>query len=157
MSKRKLLVLLLIGIILVSLFYNYYKFKLNAVVEEYDFITLTNVSYTLKEILYVYENVDENTQVLDEYFTRFNTYSWYFGQSPRLSGISFRINTISDIPNDGITQEELNYLVSLHDKVEIFLNKINDERRKISLIRLQGAFRKSNVEELKAILDGNSI
>ena len=69
----------------------------------------------------------------------------------------FRINTISDIPNDGITQEELNYLVSLHDKVEIFLNKINDERRKISLIRLQGAFRKSNVEELKAILDGNSI
>ena len=78
MSKRKLLVLLLIGIILVSLFYNYYKFKLNAVVEEYDFITLTNVSYTLKEILYVYENVDENTQVLDEYFTRFNTYSWYF-------------------------------------------------------------------------------
>lgn len=157
MSKKNLSILIIVIIVLFTLFYTYYRFKLNEVIEQYDFITLANVSSTLDELLYVYENGDESDQVFTEYFSRFNTYSWYFGQSPRLSGISFRIGSISDMIDDGINQDELNYLVSIRDKIEIFLNKINDERSNISLIRLQGAFRKSNVEELEAILEGNSI
>lgn len=156
MSKRNISILIVL-ILIILLFNTYYNFKLNAVVEQYDFITLANVTHNLDAITSTYDNVEDNDQILREYFSRFNTYSWYFSQSPRLNVISLELDNMSNIIDDGISQEELKYLVSTYDEIKVFLNKINDERGKISFNRIQGAFRKSNVNELEMILDSSSL
>ncbi len=148
-------IILIIVLVLIAFFYIYHNTKFINTVDSYDFVTLVNIESTLDRILYEYENGEDNEQILHEYFNKFYTYSWYLSISPRLRVTYFKVSRIPDILDDGITEEELNYLVSVRDNLEIFIKRLNEEWSKPAFLRTHGIFSKSDIEELKKIYDGN--
>lgn len=80
-----------------------------------------------------------------------DNYEWYLSLYPHLSPIRLDIRKIADIDDEGISKQELDYLVNVRDKLKIYIDKINDELEEKSIRRMLGIFRKSNVDELEAI------
>lgn len=160
MKNRKFNIIIILAIIL-SLTYGYYRFTSNEIIDTYNWITLQNIYITLDDIVETYEMqynnqaVDEdeikNNLVFREYFLQFNTYDWYLSLYPRLSPIRPYIYKMVDMDDDGISVQELEYLIKVRDKLEIYIKKINDELEEKSIRRMFGIFRKSNVDELKAV------
>lgn len=141
--------------VLLVLFYIYHNTKFYNTVDSYDFVTLRNIKSTLDRILYAYENGKDNEQILLEHFDKFYTYLGYLNESPRLGGIDFEVSRMPDILDDGITEEELNYLVSVRDNLEMFLKRVNEKWSKPEFLRIHGIFSKSDIKELEKIFDGN--
>lgn len=116
---------------------------------------------TLDDIVGTYEEqynnqfVDEdeikNNLVFREYFHQMDTYEWYLSLYPRLSW------KIANIDDEGISKQELEYLINVRDKLKIYIDKINEELEEKSIRRIFGIFRKSNVIELEAIFTEYSI
>lgn len=160
MKKRKIIIIFIVVLILI-LAYGYNRFTCNEITDTYDWITLRNIYITLDDFLDTYEKqynnqiVDEdeikNNLIFKEYFHQMNTYEWYLSLSPRLSAIRYDIRKTADIDDEGISKQELEYLINVRDKLKIYNDKINDELEGKSLRRMFGIFRKSNVEELGTI------
>jgi hypothetical protein len=56
--------------------------------------------------------------------------------------------------NDGgISKKELVYVIYVRDSLKMYIDKINDELEEISIRRMFGIFRKSNVAELEDIFN----
>jgi len=159
-KTRKVIIIIIVAVIL-TLGYGYHRFTCNEITDTYNWITLRNVYITLDDIIETYEKqyrnqiVDEdeinNNLVFREYFHQMNTYEWYLSLYPRLSSISLDISEIADINDEGISEQELECLIKLRDKLKIYIDKINDELEGKSIRRMFGIFRKSNVDELEAI------
>lgn len=166
MKNRKVIVIIIIAVIL-TLGYGYHRFTCNEITDTYNYITLRNIYYTLNDIIYTYEKqyhnqiVEESeiksSLIFREYFQQMNTYEWYLSLYARLSPIGLVISEIADIDDEGITKQELEYLINVRDKLKIYIDKINDELEEKSIRRMFGIFRKSNVEELEAIFVESSI
>lgn len=166
MKKKNVIVIVIIVAVIFTLGFSYHRFTCNEITDTYDWITLRNIYSTLDDILYTYENqyhnqsVDENeiknNLIFVEYFQQMNTYEWYLSLYPRLGDVSFHISKIAKMNDDGINEKELEYLINVRDKLKIYINKINDELEEISIRRMFGIFRRSNVAELKTIFDDSS-
>nr|WP_312578018.1 hypothetical protein [Sedimentibacter sp.] len=165
MKKGKITVIIII-IVIFTLGYSYHWFTCNEITDTYDWITLRNIYSTLDDLVITYEkqynnqNVDENgikdNLIFKEYFHQMNTYEWYLSLSPRLNDVKSYIGKISDIDDDGISEKELEYLINVRAKLKIYLDKINEELDEVSIRRIFGIFRKSNVDELQSIFNETS-
>lgn len=160
MKTRKVIIIIIVAVIL-TLGYGYHRFTCNEITDTYNWITLRNIYITLDDIVETYEKqyhnqtVDEdeikNNLIFREYFHQMNTYEWYLSLSSRLSPIKLDIMEIANIDDEGISKQELEYLINVRDKLKIYIYKINDELEEKSIKRMFGIFRKSNVVELEAI------
>lgn len=159
--KRRKVIIILIVVVILTLGYGYHLFTSNEIIDTYNWITLRNIYITLDDIVDTYEE-QYNNQIVDEdeiksnvvfreYLHQMNTYEWYLSLYPRLNSISVDIREIADIDDEGISEQELDYLINVRDKLKIYIDKINDELEEKTLRRMFGIFRKSNVEELEAI------
>lgn len=149
MGKRKSVILLIIVLFFISNF-TYFTIKYNTVTDLYDFVTLRNLHSTINNILGYYIDEVDNDEVLYNYFRKMYEHAWYFNLSPRLHSIDIYVEDLSDIIDDGVSEEEKEHLAKTHDELKIFINKIND---KISnKFRIQSLFNKANINELKDIL-----
>lgn len=159
--KRRKVIIILIVVVILTLGYGYHLFTSNEIIDTYNWITLRNIYITLDDIVDTYEE-QYNNQIVDEdeiksnlvfreYFHQMNTYEWYLSLYPRLNSISVDIREIADIDDEGISEQELEYLINVRDKLKIYIDRINDELEEKSLRRMFGIFRNSNVEELEAI------
>lgn len=165
-KTRKIIIVLIVAVIL-TLGYGYNRFTCNEIIDTYNWITLRNIYMTLDYIVGTYKEqynnqfVDEdeikNNLVFREYFHQMDTYEWYLSLYPRLSSISIDIWKIANIDDEGISKQELEYLINVRDKLKIYIDKINEELEEKSIRRIFGIFRKSNVIELKAIFTEYSI
>ncbi len=164
---KKVVLIIFLAIIL-TLGYGYHRFTCNEIMDNVNWVTLRNIYITLDDIIEAYEKqyhnqaVEEeeikNNLILREYFHQMNTYEWYLSLNSRLSPIWLEISKIADIGDEGISEQELRYLINLRNELEIYINKIDNELEEKSIARIFGGiFRKSNVKELESIfLDASS-
>lgn len=161
--KMKKVIIIIIAAMIFTLIYGYHRFSCNEITDTYDWITIRNIYSTLDDLAATYEAQYNNQKtsedeiksnpIIREYFRQMNIYEWYLSLSPRLSSISLHIRKIADIDYGGISVNELEYLINVRDELKIYLDKINEEHEEISIRRMFGIFRKSNVDELNIIFD----
>lgn len=160
MNVREVIIMKKVNIIItvvVTLFilsgYSYYSFRYNDAIYSYDFTTLKNVCFTLNDIIDVYGAGNYDEALLKEYCDQMETLASYAQQSPHINVISFTLSRISRFEYENLSKEELDYLISVRDKLKEFNDKINLEYRGISIKRILGVFRKPKINELKTIFN----
>lgn len=165
MKKSRIIIIISVAVLLLALCYSYYKFEYNEITDTYDWNTLRNIYSELDDFLDTYEKQYQNQSVyefeiknnllLKKYFNQMHTYEWYLSLSPRLSSVSYYIGKIADMNDGGISEKELVYVIYVRDSLKVYIDKINDELEEISIRRMFGIFRKSNVAELEDIFNVN--
>lgn len=165
MKKSRIIIIISVAVLLLALCYSYYKFEYNEITDTYNWITLRNIYSELDDLLDTYEKQYKNRSVYEfeiksnllikKYFNQMHTYEWYLSLSPRLSSISYYVGKIADMNDGGISKKELTYVIYVRDSLKVYIDKINDELEEISIRRIFGIFRKSNVAELVDIFNVN--
>ena len=165
MKKSKIIIIISVAVLLLALCNSYFKFECNEITDTYDWITLRNIYVELDDFLDTYEKQYQNRSIyefeiksnllLRKYFNQMHTYEWYLSLSPRLNSISYYVFKIADMNDDGISKKELVYLTYVRDSLKGYIYKINDELEEVSIRRMFGIFRKSNVAELVDIFNVN--
>ena len=165
MKKSKIIIIISVAILLLALCYSCYKFEYNEITDTYNWITLRNIYSELDDFLDIYEKQYQNQSVyefeiknnllLKKHFNQMHTYEWYLSLSPRLSSISYYIGRIADMNDGGISEKELVYMIYVRDSLKVYIDKINDELEEVSIRRMFGIFRKSNIAELEDIFNIN--
>ena len=165
MKKSRIIIIISVAILLLVLCYSCYKFEYNEITDTYNWITLRNIYSELDDFLDIYEKQYQNQSVyefgiknnllLKKHFNQMHTYEWYLSLSPRLSSISYYIGRIADMNDGGISEKELVYMIYVRDSLKVYIDKINDELEEVSIRRMFGIFRKSNIAELEDIFNIN--